>query len=150
VTFCLSKGLCAPVGSVIVGSREFIAKAHRVRKMVGGGMRQAGILAAAGLVALDTIPQRLHQDHANARRLADGLAAIPQIEIDPARTKTNMVFCALRDNAPLTAPELSERLKLHNILTLAQGERGFRFVTHYWIQPEHVDQLISAIREELS
>ena len=150
VTFCLSKGLCAPVGSVVVGSREFITRAHRMRKMVGGGMRQAGVLAAAGLVALDTMPQRLHEDHANARRLADGLAEISQIEIDPAHTQTNMVFCTLRNDAKLTAPELSARLKAHNILTLAMNERGFRFVTHTWIQPEHVDRLISAIKEELS
>ncbi len=150
VTFCLSKGLCAPVGSVVVGSREFIARAHRIRKMVGGGMRQAGILAAAGLVALDTMPQRLYEDHANAQRLADGLAQIPQIEIDPTRTLTNMVFCTLSDSAKLTAPALAARLKRHNILVLPTGECGFRFVTHYWIQPEHIDRLISAIDEELS
>jgi threonine aldolase len=150
VMFCLSKGLCAPVGSVVVGSRDFIRRAHRVRKMVGGGMRQAGVLAAAGLVALETMPQRLHEDHANARRLAAGLAQIPQIEIDPARVQSNMVFCALREDAPLTAPELSERLNKYNIRTLSLDERGFRFVTHYWIKPEHVDHLIDAIQKELA
>jgi threonine aldolase len=150
VTFCLSKGLCAPVGSVVIGSRDFIHRAHRVRKMVGGGMRQAGVLAAAGLVALETMPQRLHEDHANARRLAAGLARIPQIEIDPARIQSNMVFCTLREDAPLTAPELSERLNKYNIRTLSLNERGFRFVTHYWIKPEHVDRLIDAIQKELA
>ncbi|MBN1564345.1 MAG: low-specificity L-threonine aldolase [Anaerolineae bacterium] len=150
LTFCLSKGLCAPVGSVVVGSQDFITAARRARKMVGGGMRQAGIIAAAGLVALDTMPQRLYEDHANARRLAKGLATIPQIEIDLTRPITNMVFCALRADAKLTAPQLADRLKQHNILTLSMGERGFRFVTHYWIQPEHVDQLVKAIAEELA
>jgi len=92
VAFCLSKGLCAPVGSVIVGSAAFIEQARRIRKLVGGAMRQAGIIAAAGLVALDTMTERLAEDHATARMLADGLARLPQIEIDPARTQTNMVF----------------------------------------------------------
>lgn len=150
VTFCLSKGLCAPVGSVVVGSRDFIAEARRIRKQLGGGMRQAGILAAAGLVALDTMPQRLHEDHANARRLAEGLAEIPAIDIDPAQVHTNMVFCALRDGAKLTAPELSERLRNYDILTLSMDDRRFRFVTHYWIKPKHVEHLVNAIKKELT
>lgn len=150
VTFCLSKGLCAPVGSVLVGSRDFIARAHRVRKQLGGGMRQAGTLAAAGLIALDKMTLRLAEDHTNARRLAEGLAALPQIEIALDRVQTNMVFFALRPEVPLSAPELAERLKRHNVWIMDMGERGFRAVTHYWIRPQDVDHALSAIAEELS
>lgn len=149
VTFCLSKGLCAPVGSVLVGSRDFIARAHRVRKQLGGGMRQAGILAAAGLIALDKMTLRLAEDHTNARRLAEGLAALPQIEIVLDRVQTNMVFFSLRPEVPLSAPELAERLKRHNVWIMDMGERGFRAVTHYWIRPQDVDHALSAIAEEL-
>ena len=92
VTFCLSKGLSAPVGSVICGSREFIYRAHRMRKMLGGGMRQAGILAAAGIVALETMVERLADDHRRARMLAEGLKEIPGIVLDPGTPYTNMVF----------------------------------------------------------
>lgn len=150
VTFCLSKGLCAPVGSVLVGSRDFIARAHRVRKLLGGGMRQTGILAAAGLIALDRMTLRLAEDHANARRLAEGLAALPQIDIAPERVQTNMVFFALRPQVPLSAPQLAERLRRHNVWIMDMGERGFRAVTHYWIHPQDVDRALSAIAEELS
>lgn len=150
VTFCLSKGLCAPVGSIIVGSRDFIERALRMRKIVGGAMRQVGILAAAGLVALDTMPQRLHEDHATARKLAEGLAELPQIEIDLTHVQTNMVFFGLREDVPITAPELAERMKRHNIYIMDMGERGFRAVTHYWIRPEHIDQVLETLKRELS
>lgn len=150
VTFCLSKGLCAPVGSVIVGDQDFITRAHRIRKLVGGAMRQAGIIAAAGLIALETMPQRLHEDHANARKLAEGLAALPQIVIDLAHVQTNMVFFELRADVPMSAPELADRLRAYNINMMAMGERRFRAVTHYWITPEHIDHVLSAIKKELS
>lgn len=150
VTFCLSKGLCAPVGSVLVGSRDFIARAHRVRKQLGGGMRQAGTLAAAGLIALDRMTLRLAEDHANARRLAEGLAVLPQIEIALDRVQTNMVFFALRPEVPVSAPQLAERLRRHHVWIMDMGERGFRAVTHYWIRPQDVDRALSAIAEELS
>ncbi len=150
VTFCLSKGLCAPVGSVLVGSRAFIARAHRVRKQLGGGMRQAGVLAAAGLIALEAMTLRLAEDHANARRLAEGLAALPQIEIALDRVQTNMVFFGLRPDVPVTAPELAERLKRHNVWIMSMDERRFRAVTHYWIRPQDIDHVLSAIAEELS
>jgi threonine aldolase len=149
VTFCLSKGLCAPVGSVLVGPREYIEEARRVRKMLGGGMRQAGVLAAAGLIALETMTERLDEDHENARLLAEGLAEMPQMEIDLSRVQTNMVFFGLRDDAGITAPELAERLKTHNILIMVMDERRFRAVTHYWIRPEHIIQVLVAIQKEL-
>jgi threonine aldolase len=151
VMFCLSKGLCAPVGSVLVGSHEYINRARRVRKLVGGGMRQAGILAAAGLIALEKMTLRLHEDHAHARRLAEGLARMPQIELDLTRVQTNMVFFNLRKEAGITAPELAERLKnAHRVRMMNMGEYRFRAVTHYWIRAEHVDQALAAIKEELS
>jgi threonine aldolase len=150
VTFCLSKGLCAPVGSVLVGSREFIAEAQRMRKIVGGGMRQAGVLAAAGLIALEKMTLRLDEDHRNARRLAEGLARMPQIDIDLSRVQTNMVFFNLREDASMTAPELAARLRDQNILIMDMGPRRFRAVLHYWISSEHVDQVLSAIQKELA
>ncbi|MBN2305134.1 MAG: low-specificity L-threonine aldolase [Anaerolineae bacterium] len=149
VTFCLSKGLCAPAGSILVGSREFITKARRVRKILGGGMRQVGVLAAAGLIALNTMTRRLADDHANARRLAEGLAAMPQFEIDLTSVQTNIMFFSLRDDAGITAPQLADKLKAHNIKLMSMGQRDFRIVTHYWIRPEHVDQVLAAIQEEL-
>jgi threonine aldolase len=149
VTFCLSKGLCAPVGSVLVGPREYIEEARRLRKMLGGGMRQVGVLAAAGLIALEKMTERLGEDHENARLLAEGLAEMPQMEIDLSRVQTNMVFFGLRDDAGITAPELAARLKTHNILIMVMGERQFRAVTHYWIRPEHIIQVLVAIQKEL-
>ncbi len=150
VTFCLSKGLCAPVGSVLVGSREFIERARRMRKIVGGGMRQAGVLAAAGLVALEHMTDRLHEDHENARLLAEGLAEMPQIEINLESVQTNMVFFGLKDDVPLSAPQLSERLKAHNILLLPLNARRFRAVTHYWIRPEDVIWVLASLQKELA
>jgi threonine aldolase len=153
VSFCLSKGLCAPVGSVLVGSREFIAQARRVRKSLGGGLRQVGVLAAAGLVAIHDMIDRLPEDHDNACVLAEGLATIPHIGIDPARVQSNMVFFELAESATLAPAQLAERLKLdyHILMRPASGyTRRFRAVTHYWIKREHVHQTIEAIRTLLA
>lgn len=152
VTICLSKGLCAPVGSVIVGSKEFIRRAYRVRKSLGGGMRQGGILAAAGLIALRHLPQRLHEDHANARLLAEGLARLPFVDIDLERVKTNMIFFALKPDAPITVEELSAQLQAkYNILMRPYSvqERSVRVVMHYWIRQEHVHTILKAMSELL-
>ncbi|MCA0458243.1 MAG: low-specificity L-threonine aldolase [Chloroflexi bacterium] len=153
VSFCLSKGLCAPVGSVLVGSKAFIHEAHRTRKILGGGMRQAGILAAAGLIALRKMTKRLHEDHANACSLAEGIAEIPHLSVDLSRVKTNMFFFDVADNAPITADELRARLKAEYNLLIG-GFYGMpnrvRLVTHYWITPEKVDAALSAIREVMS
>ena len=144
LTFCLSKGLSAPVGSVIVGERDFIQRAHRIRKMLGGGMRQAGVLAAAGIVALENMVDRLAEDHARASRLADGLRAIPGLELDPGTPYTNMVFLNLASETGLSAEQVSERLKPWGVLTDPSGERRFRLVTHYWIDDASVEQAIRA------
>jgi threonine aldolase len=147
VTFCLSKGLCAPVGSVLCGSNEFIAQARRMRKQLGGGMRQAGVLAAAGIVALETMVERLVQDHARAKRLVQGLSQIDGLDLDPGTPYTNMVFLSLRDEIPLSAGEVAQRLKEKEVLVGAINERRFRLVTHYWIDDASVDQAVQAFQE---
>lgn len=141
VSFCLSKGLSAPVGSLLCGSREFIAEARRWRKMVGGGMRQAGVLAAAGIVALETMVERLAEDHANARRLARGLAEIPGIAIDPDRYPTNIIYL------DITAPDpgkLAAKLRERGVLG-GSAKRRWRFVTHYGITAEDIDYALDVI-----
>lgn len=147
VTFCLSKGLCAPVGSVICGSRAFIAEARRARKVLGGGMRQAGVLAAAGMVALETMPQRLHEDHRRARRLAERLAALPGVSVTPA--PTNIVYFELAPTLPVDAISLTEKLKARGILMLARDARRLRAVTHYWISDADIETTLQAIEEIL-
>jgi threonine aldolase len=146
VTFCLSKALCAPVGSVLCGSRQFISRAHRVRKMLGGGMRQAGVLAAAGIVALETMIDRLAEDHARARRLAKGLAAIPGLAVDGV-PQTNMVFVSLVDGVPADAEQVVERLSGLGVKVGDVAERRFRLVTHYWIDDAAVDRAVEAFAQ---
>ncbi len=150
VTFCLSKGLCAPVGSVLCGSREFIRKAHRVRKMLGGGMRQAGVLAAAGIVALQNMVNRLGEDHARARRLAEGLRANRWLRFAGEGPATNMVFFHLAEEVPFSAQEVAARLREHGVLVGAVGARQFRAVTHYWVDDEGIERAIAAFAEVLS
>lgn len=129
VMFCLSKGLCAPVGSVLVGSRELIDSARSVRKMLGGGMRQAGVLAAAGLIALEEMPRRLGEDHANARLLAEHLAELKQVELDMQGVQSNIVIFTLRDEGDASA--LVARLKRRGVLAGTVGLHAVRFVTHH-------------------
>jgi threonine aldolase len=144
ISFCLSKGLSAPVGSLLCGTREFIARARRNRKMVGGGMRQAGVIAAAGIVALDTMIERLAEDHANAQYLAEQLADIPGIELEPARVKTNLVFFELTN--AISARELETRLARENVLVGAVSQQRVRAVTHYGIARADIDAALAAIR----
>ena len=148
ISFCLSKGLSAPVGSLLCGPRDFIAEARRQRKMVGGGMRQAGIIAAAGIVALETMIDRLAEDHANARRLAEGLADIPGIALDPARVKTNIVFFDLQPGT-LTAPQLAERVAREGVLIGVNAERRIRVVTHYGIERDDIDTALGVINRAM-
>ncbi len=150
VTFCLSKGLCAPAGSLIVGSHEFIHKARRMRKSLGGGMRQAGILAAAGLIALNQMSLRLDEDHANAQALAHGLAELPGIEIDLPKVQTNMIFLRIAPDAKRTPAEIAERLKAHNIQIGGAYHNQFRAVTHYWITRNHIPQIVDAFRQVMA
>lgn len=150
VTFCLSKGLCAPVGSVICGTKEFIARAHRVRKQLGGGMRQAGILAAAGIVALEEIVPLLKNDHQRAINLASELAGIPGISLIQEKPASNMVYLSLDESVPMDAREVARRLKDAGVLVGVVGPRQFRLVTHYWINDQAVDTTIRTFEEILS
>src|SRR5438132_4920200 len=144
VMFCLSKGLSAPVGSMLAGSAAFIDHARRMRKMVGGGMRQAGVLAAAGLCALNEMVDRLADDHANARRLAEGLQGLPGIDIDLARVETNMVFGDCRP--PLTAGEFIERCCSVGVLLDQASPSRWRMVTHRGVTGDDVDYAVTALR----
>lgn len=147
VSFCLSKGLSAPVGSLLCGGVDFITRARRVRKMLGGGMRQAGIIAAAGVVALETMVERLAEDHARARRLAEGIAEIPCFAIDLARVQTNLVFFDVADDAPLNAGQVAERLREHGVLIGVVSARSFRAVTHCWVDDAGIETALRALRE---
>lgn len=146
VTFCLSKGLSAPVGSVLCGSRAFIAEARRMRKMLGGGMRQAGVIAAAGIVALETMVDRLAEDHACARRLGEGLARLPGLKVDLERVVTNMVYVDT-SGLGLSAAEWVARLRARQVLGHVTGPTRVRLVTHYGIGPEEIDYALNAAEE---
>jgi threonine aldolase len=149
ITFCLSKALCAPVGSILCGSQDFIKRAKRLRKQLGGGMRQAGVLAAAGIVALETMVDRLAEDHLRAKRLAHQLAIIPGFTLEPGSPCTNMVYLKLAEDIPLTAGQVAENLKACDVLVGVVGERRFRLVTHYWISDEDVNRAVAAFRQVL-
>lgn len=143
VSFCLSKGLAAPVGSVICGTQNFIDKARRARKVVGGGMRQAGVLAAAGIVALNEMVDRLADDHVNASKLAEGLSDMEGLDIDPNGIKTNIVYFEIT-RKDLPAIELEKRLNAEGVKISAFGPRRLRAVTHYHISSEDIDMALGS------
>jgi threonine aldolase len=154
LTFCLSKGLSAPVGSLLVGSKEFIRQAHRVRKLLGGGMRQAGILAAAGLVALEQMVERLAEDHEHCKQLARGLADYPQIDIDPERVVTNILLFKLHNSqqqqqSEEKTVEFLQKAREHGVLLSPMGGGLIRAVTHYGIEAEHISTTLAGIRRTL-
>jgi threonine aldolase len=144
IMFCLSKGLGAPVGSMLLGSREFIAQARIGRKLLGGGMRQAGVLAAAGLIALEESPKRLHEDHENAQHLAKGLAGLPGIAIDPKKVVTNIVIFDVQGTGR-TATEISEEIGRHGALCSATDKYAVRMVTHCDVNRAGIDAAIRAV-----
>ena len=149
VSVCLSKGLCAPVGSVVVGSADFIARARRKRKLVGGGMRQAGIIAAAGIISLREMTQRLGEDHTHARLLAEGLAQLPHLLVNLTQVHSNMVFFQLDTSCPLVADEVIGRLRSeYNIWLGGDGpaqSNGFRALTHYWVGTQEIALFLEAL-----
>ena len=149
VMFCFSKGLAAPVGSVLVSDKDLIDEARRIRKLFGGGMRQAGILAAACLVALDEILPRLADDHETAKRLGRMLADIPFIELESSTVETNIVCFDLAQDSPLSAGELAARLADEGVLVHALGHDSIRMVTHYHITVGDVDDAANAVRRSL-
>jgi threonine aldolase len=147
--FCLSKGLGAPAGSMVAGKAELIAKGRLYRKRLGGGMRQAGVLAAAGLIALEEMPKRLHEDHANARFLAEGLAQIPGVRIDPQEVATNIVIFDV-SASPLAAAEISSRLKQRGVLLNAINPRQMRAVTHYDVDRQGCVRALEMLAEAMA
>ena len=146
VMFCLSKGLSAPVGSILCGSGDFIAEARRMRKMLGGGMRQAGVLAAAGIVAIEQMVERLQEDHDNAQRLAQGIAEIPGLALDPTAVRTNIVFFDFQGKGT-TATEYEAALRERGVWMLALGPGRLRAVTHYGIERADVEQALSIMAQ---
>ena len=146
LSFCLSKGLSAPVGSVVCGSSDFIAEARRARKVLGGGMRQAGVIAAAGIKALEEMVDRLAEDHENARHLAEGISRIGGLSIELAKVQTNIVYFEL-DEDRMTPKELVTELNKKEVKLLSVGARRLRAVTHYGISAEDIDLTVKALGE---
>jgi threonine aldolase len=146
VMFCLSKALGAPVGSMLAGTAEDIAQARLYRKRLGGGMRQAGVLAAAGLIALEHSPRHLGEDHRNARMMAKGLAGIPGIQIDPAKVQTNIVIFEVSGTG-LASGEISARLKERGVLIDPINATVMRLVTHYDVDREGCEMALAALAE---
>ena len=149
VMFCLSKGLAAPIGSLLAGTRKFIARARHIRKMLGGGMRQVGVIAAAGIISLEKMVNRLQEDHARAKKLADGLRRVKGLVVDEGSPYTNMVYLNLSDDVRLDSGQLSGRMRNLGILVDAEDARRFRLVTHYWIDDRGVERTVKAFGEAL-
>jgi threonine aldolase len=148
VMFCLSKGLAAPVGSMLVGSKKFINRARHLRKMLGGGMRQVGVLAAAGLISLEKMTGRLGQDHARAKILFEGLNQLRGLKLG-ASPLSNMVYFDLRDEVKLSVDQIVEEMKKRDVLVDWAGPRRFRLVTHYWVDDAGVQKTLKALAEVL-
>lgn len=148
VMFCLSKGLCAPIGSILAGSKDYIEKARRKRKIMGGGMRQAGVIAAAGLLALGPMRERLHEDHAHARTLATGLSKIAGVTVDSASIDINMVFFTV--NPDPDPARIVEHMRSRGILVNPPERGKLRFVCHYWIRDEHLPIILDALRSAIT
>jgi threonine aldolase len=149
ITFCLSKALCAPVGSVVCGSAEFIARARRIRKQVGGGMRQAGILAAAGIIAIEEMVDHLADDHRRARRLAEGLGGISGLVLDPGLPPTNMVYVSLVEDFPRDSTAIAQAIEKKGIRVGVINPRRFRLVTHYWIDDVAIEKVLAAFQQAM-
>ena len=149
VMFCLSKGLVSPIGSMLVGTRKFITRARHVRKMLGGGMRQVGIVAAAGIISLEKMVDRLKDDHVRARKLADGLRKIKGVLVDSGSPYTNMVYLNLDESISLNGIQISDEMKKLGVLVDIENSRRFRLVTHYWVDDKAVDTAIKAFAKVL-
>jgi threonine aldolase len=149
VMFCLSKGLSAPVGSMLCGSTEFIKRAVRSRKVVGGGMRQTGVLAAPGIVALEQMVDRLQEDHENGRILAEGIADIPGLSINPKQVRTNLVWFDFVAHH-MTAQQFVEALRAEGVWILAAGPSRMRAATHYGISRADIEQALRVMRQVMS
>lgn len=149
VMFCLSKGLGSPIGSVLVGTQKFIARARHIRKMLGGGMRQVGIIAAAGIISLETMTKRLGEDHARAKKLAEKLKQVQGLVLDADTPSTNMIYFNLADHIPFDENIVCEKMSKLGVLVDWAGQRRFRLVTHFWVDDEAVEKTVNAFRTVL-
>ena len=149
VMFCLSKGLASPIGSMLVGTNKFIARARHLRKMLGGGMRQVGIVAAAGIISLEKMTKRLTDDHARARRLADGLRKVQGVLVDEGSPFSNMVYLNLANDVKMDTAEITASAAKQGILLDCESPRRIRLVTHYWVDDTAVDKAIQAFSDAL-
>lgn len=150
VMFCLSKGLAAPVGSMLVGTNQFIMRARHIRKMLGGGMRQVGIVAAAGIISLEKMTKRLSDDHARAKKLADDLRQVHGLVVDRNSPYTNMVYLNLSDEVHTDARQITQKMKDRGVLVDPENARRFRLVTHYWIDDPAVEKTVDAFQKALN
>ena len=146
VMFCLSKGLASPVGSMLVGTSKFIARARHLRKMLGGGMRQVGVLAAAGIISLEKMTTRLADDHARARKLADGLRKVKGVLVDEGSPYSNMVYLNLASDVKVDAAKIIDSALKQGVLLDCENARRFRLVTHYWVDDKAVDKVIQVFK----
>jgi threonine aldolase len=149
VMFCLSKGLSSPIGSILVGTTKFIARARHIRKLLGGGMRQVGIIAAAGIISMERMTKRLGDDHERAKRLADGLRNIRGILVDEDTPHTNMIYFNLADYVSFDEKMICAKMSKHGVLVDWASPRRFRLVTHYWVDDQSVEKTIKAFNEVL-
>ena len=149
VMFCLSKGLASPIGSMLVGTREFVTRARHLRKMLGGGMRQVGIIAAAGIISLEKMVDRLKDDHVCARKLADGLRKIKGVVVDSGSPYTNMIYLNLDDSVSINGMQISDEMKKLGVLVDIENSGRSRLVTHYWVDDKAVDKAIRAFAKVL-
>jgi threonine aldolase len=149
VMFCLSKGLSSPIGSILVGTKKFIARARHIRKMLGGGMRQVGIVAAAGIISMEKMTKRLGEDHQRAKKLADGLRNIKGVILDEDTPHTNMIYFNLAEHVPFDEKVVCEKISKYGVLVDWASPRRFRLVTHYWVDEHAVGKTIEAFREVL-
>lgn len=145
LTFCLSKGLCCPVGALVVGPKDFIARAKKARKMVGGGLRQSGVIAAAGIVALEKMIDRMSEDHRRAKTLAEAIVGIDGVKVDMRTVQSNMVRMETK-GLGVKAAEFTQALAEYNVLALPQQEYAVRFVTHYYIDDEDIEIATRAVQ----
>ena len=150
VMFCLSKGLASPVGSMLVGTSRFIARARHLRKMLGGGMRQVGIIAAAGIISLEKMTKRLADDHARARKLANGLRQVKGISVDEGSPYSNMVYLNLASDVNINTATIIDSALKQGVLLDCENARRFRLVTHYWVDDKAVDKVIQAFTTALA
>lgn len=150
IMFCLSKGLAAPIGSMLVGTRKFITRGRHLRKMLGGGMRQVGVVAAAGIISLEKMTKRLSDDHARAKKMADGLRKINGLVVDANSPYTNMVYLNLSQDVSLNAQQVTEKMKSLGVLVDPENARRFRLVTHYGIDDKAVEKTVSTFQTALS